>query len=1085
MGKGAYRELLGIPWKVILKVVIVLFILALPVLIWYVSPSKVMNVWLLDKTVPNKTYREHKGLVWALNYFKIHNQKKNEIFLYNRDYYGFFPKTKEEYDIVEFYKAAPENPDLIYITDTYGVYRQEYMLEQDEQRLMTGDRDLNDIFTGERSEKFFGGISQEDIFKLKTSLHNNTTLIAEWNTFNSPTTEDNRRQMEQILGVKWRKWMGRYFFDLDRNKEVALWMIRNYEEQSGKKWEFKGPGYVIASDWDQIIVLEQHKDFGSKELRMAYEPSYQKEFGNAMTVPYYYWFDFIDVEPDTEVCAKFYFDLTDEGKKKMEKVGLPSVFPAVVRKKAKDHTTYYLAGDMSDQESVPSFYAIAGSHWLRRWLSLNFKGESGYFYWRVYVPLMQKIINDVSLRDKNPVSTNPIVSVYQENSIEMTSRIEGKQLKVYTDNQWKPIFLKAINMGMAEPGKWFTEFPKDLSTYTRWLTLIGQMNCNAIRVYTLMDPSFYEALYLYNEANPTKPIWLMQGIWPEEHPPNDDYLDEAYNKGFQKEIEYGVDAIHGNVVIEERKGRAWGIYQADVSPYVIAFLVGRELEAKEVQANDLLNKGYSFQGQYFQTLKGASPTEGWLAGSCDAVVKYERENYGWSRPISIVSWPTMDILNHDSEWEALTDKSNQFDDLTSININHIKTTDELKCGFFGSYHIYPNYPDFMNNDSKYKAYRDAQGRFMYGGYLKDFMAVHSQYPAFVGEFGLANGMGNAHSNPDGLHHGSLTEEQQGNGIVRMMKAIKQEKYMGGAIFEWMDEWAKKTWTTEPFMIPYERHVLWHNIVCPEQNYGILANEAIEKVTSEYTLSDGKGLIEKMEMRTNEEYFFIDLYTNKLLDLKRTNLHIGLDTYSREWGERFFTPDKTVQAPSGMEFKIEIVNGTARLLVIPSYNYSQLKFASSSVADGVFQSIHPIINKERTTKDGVFIPAVYENASQMLIGDFEGSRNSWFQQGKKIRIRIPWQRILVTDPSSHYVLNDTRKMNTYPERDSFQTLKTEGFVVFAIVTNREDQLLDIFPGDKTFDKVEPFLWKGWEQPRYRERLKKSYEILQRFLKDFAE
>ena len=49
----------------------------------------------------------------------------------------------------------------------------------------------------------------------------------------------------------------------------------------------------------------------------------------------------------------------------------------------------------------------------------------------------------------------------------------------------------------------------------------------------------------------------------------------------------------------------------------------------------------------------------------------------------------------------------------------------------------------------------------------------------------------------------------------------------GIIFEWMDEWAKKTWTTEPYMIPYDRHILWHNTIDPEQNYGILALESAE------------------------------------------------------------------------------------------------------------------------------------------------------------------------------------------------------------------------------------------------------------------
>lgn len=127
--------------------------------------------------------------------------------------------------------------------------------------------------------------------------------------------------------------------------------------------------------------------------------------------------------------------------------------------------------------------------------------------------------------------------------------------------------------------------------------------------------------------------------------------------------------------------------------------------------------------------------------------------------------------------------------------------------------------------TSYAPYTDTAGSFRYGGYLQEFIAGHQKYPAIVAEFGLATGSGNAHENPDGYNRGGLTEEAQGTGIVRMMKAIEQEGYAGGIIFEWTDEWAKKTWITEPYIIPYDRNPLWHNAVDPEQNYGIYAMES--------------------------------------------------------------------------------------------------------------------------------------------------------------------------------------------------------------------------------------------------------------------
>lgn len=88
-----------------------------------------------------------------------------------------------------------------------------------------------------------------------------------------------------------------------------------------------------------------------------------------------------------------------------------------------------------------------------------------------------------------------------------------------------------------------------------------------------------------------------------------------------------VDAVHGNATIDERRGRAWGSYTANVSPYLIGYLVGRELEPHEVEETDLQHEGYRFIGQYLSTTKNATPTESWLAQSCDYLLSYEEKTY--------------------------------------------------------------------------------------------------------------------------------------------------------------------------------------------------------------------------------------------------------------------------------------------------------------------------------------------------------------------------------------------------------------------------------------------------------------------------
>jgi hypothetical protein len=1079
--------------KKFVYLILVLFLILLcfvPTMIWNLLPEHPLNVWILDKTVPTTTYREHRGLMWVLNFFKVENHLPKKPFYYNKDYYGFFPITRDKWTANDLNNAKPPNPDLIYITDTYGVYDNDYWVYNKD---------------GRRSPKIYAGLSSNDNFIVKKNLKNKMTFIAEWNTFNTPTTEENRSQLESVLGVTWKQWMGRYFIDLRRGKEVAEWMIDNYEKQYKEKWNFKGAGYVLCSNWDEIIVMEHEKDFDDDDIKITIDPKYQKEFQIDHPVHYYYWFDFIEPSPDTEVIAWYDWNLTEPGLAKIGKIGLGKHFPAIVRKKTSDYTSYYFAGDFADHEATPSVYKFAGLDKLRYFFNLDIKGEANYFYWKMYVPVMRKIIHDVFNVRKDIQIPKKEVETDKKGEIKLVSRTQNKSLQIYENKTWKNFFVKGVNMGMAVPGKFFTEFPSSVTQYSNWFKQIGDMNVNTIRVYTLMHPSFYQALYFYNQENPKKPLWLLQGIWPEENPPNGNYLSQSYREAFLKEIQYGVDSIHGNVTIPERKGRAYGTYVADVSPFTLGFLVGRELEAVEVVCDDKINKGYKYEGTYFSTEPQATPTEGWLAWACDNVVLHEEKNYSWTRPVSIVSWPTMDPTVHESEWDNINEKSSQFNDLTTININHIKTNAALIGGFFGSYHIYPNYPDFMNNELSYKNYRDAQGEFMYGGYLKEFMAAHTKYPALVAEFGLANGMSNVHTNPDGYNHGAISEEFQGAGTIRMMKAIQREGFAGGVIFEWMDEWAKKTWTTEPFMIPYERHVLWHNAIDPEQNYGILAYESLEKLEPDMVLEDNKGEISKIELRSNETYLYIDLFSISPLSFTNQNLLIGLDTYDRARGQFKYSPSIPTPAPSGIEFLINLsAKGPGRFLAAPSYNMGNMKFSSLRSLTGIFENIRLLTNKARITKTGRKIDAIYEDASLMRYGSFEGTNNQWIQDGNHIRIRIPWGRLMVSDPSSLRVIDDPRLMNYYPSPieegvpcgktsedqnknkiTEFKTTTTKGFIITALLQDKNSKnVIDVFPGDKNIEMPPTFQWSGWEVPHYRERLKKSYPILQKFLATFA-
>jgi hypothetical protein len=1026
-----------------------------PVIYWDRMSATRLNIWVADKTVPMPDYREHKGLMWILNHNKIAYSKTEDYFRYDKDYFGFFPVSANVYDTKEMPKGN-ENPDLIYVTDTYGVYTDDY---------------LTPNVKGTISNMIYGGLSLEELNSIKTNIGNGNTVIGEFNIASAPTNRENRKELESIFGLQWTGWKGRYFKELARDIEVPARLLENYEAQQKQKWKFSGEGYVLVSDNDEVVVLEAKKDVGKDGLKIIFNNGYGSEFNVEKEIPYQYWFEFVKVKPGREAIANYKLDLTDKGKKIMEGLGLAGEFPAVTRYRNSQYTSYYFAGDFADIQNIRGIWKYYGFDKIKAFTSSFDKKSTDYFYWNCYVPMMNKIISDIKL--KGQAESTHIV---ESENLKIFARTVKNSFQILKDGKWEDFFVKGVNIGAALPGKWFTDFPKDEEVYLDWFQKIGQMQANSIRIYTLLPPEFYNALEFYNRKHPEAPLWLFQEIWPEENPEGHDYLKKSYVDSYYKEIEYGIDAVHGKANIPERKGRAYGIYTSDVSKYVLGYLVGRELEPEEVETTNEKNAGFRYEGEYMSTEKTASPTEAWLAMNCDYVLKYEEGKYGIQHPVSIVSWPTLDVKEHDSEWNAPGLKSLEFNDKVSVNINNISQGKKMTAGFFGAYHIYPNYPDFINNEIKYNSYTDEEGRFRYGGYLKEFIETHTKYPALVAEFGLPTGMGNAHTSPDGYNHGAMTEGQQGEGIVRMMKAISREGYAGGLIFEWLDEWAKKTWITESYMIPYERHVLWHNALDPEQNYGLVAIESELGKDPEY-IKEGNGPIRKISLKKDSTFLYLDINFDKISDFTTEKLLIGFDTYERNKGEFRFSPHIDVTAATGLEFLLEFSGQkAARILSHPGYNIANNKFSSYVSSKGVFEEIRPIINSKRVRKDGSVIEAIHQDGSNLNFGDFESnSYNHWYFEGNNIHIRIPWGKLNFTDPSSLSVLDDNTVASDL-SRDKLRTVKTDGILISALLydLNKKEKI-------DMLSTIEPYKWKEWEIPQYRERLKKSYFIIQDYFK----
>ena len=74
-------------------VLCLLILIILPVILWHLEPDKECSMAIIDKVVPDETYREHNGIVFLLNHLKYKNSS-GAAFDLSKDYFGFSPNEK-------------------------------------------------------------------------------------------------------------------------------------------------------------------------------------------------------------------------------------------------------------------------------------------------------------------------------------------------------------------------------------------------------------------------------------------------------------------------------------------------------------------------------------------------------------------------------------------------------------------------------------------------------------------------------------------------------------------------------------------------------------------------------------------------------------------------------------------------------------------------------------------------------------------------------------------------------------------------------------------------------------------------------
>jgi hypothetical protein len=373
----------------------------------------------------------------------------------------------------------------------------------------------------------------------------------------------------------------------------------------------------------------------------------------------------------------------------------------------------------------------------------------------------------------------------------------------------KPFQVRGVNLGVALPGRFPAEFPEEVWLYRAWLELLSAMGANTVRVYTLLPPAFYRALLGHNLTHPKSPLYLFQGVWT-ELPEEEGYGDweGPFLEKFLLEGREVLDALHGNLRRPPKPGHAHGDYTADVSPWTLGLLVGREFEPYSMAAYNERHPGRAYRGRFVEALPGASPFEAYLAEVLDRLARYEWEAYGTARPLSVSNWPTLDPLYHPTEStreeeaalrrargeqvpeEVVKEYNN---DQVSLDMAKIQPIPGSPFTTFANYHAYPYYPDFMNLDPTYGKAVGPFGPSNYFGYLQDLKRHHGDQPVLIGETGVPSSRGLAHFQAQGFHHGGHSEEAQAAIDARLVQEVEAAGLAGTLVFAFLDEWFKKNW----------------------------------------------------------------------------------------------------------------------------------------------------------------------------------------------------------------------------------------------------------------------------------------------------
>lgn len=688
------------------------------------------------------------------------------------------------------------------------------------------------------------------------------------------------------------------------------------------------------------------------------------------------------------------------------------------------------------------------------------------------------------------------------------------------DGAYVPFEIRGVNLGTGIPGQWGTDYVIDEETYLRWFQWIQEMGANTIRVYTILQDDFYNALYTYNterEAQGEEPLWLLHGVWIDDYVQNShrDAYDDDFLQTFLEDSRTLVDILHGNRNVSLGRGEGSGSYRRDVSPWVIGYILGVDWQDVTVAYTDeKYPERNQYAGMYLYTTEDATPFEAMLCQVGDQIIQYETQRYKEQRLVAFSNWPTTDPFTYP---EAVSD---HFMKCAQIDVEHIQATDAFLSGQFASYHVYSYYPDYLQYLSTVEEevaeeeasgqteeemggvpydsvltgdeqadFYDSRGRYnTYYAYLQ-MLNRHHNIPVVISEYGVTTGRGMAQEdvNTD-RNQGYMTEAEQGQALIECYEDIMAAGSAGSCIFSWQDEWFKRAWNTM-HAVDLDKSPFWSDYQTSDQFFGFLTFDPGEEESVCYVDGDTSEWTEEDVVQTREEGSLSMKYDEKFLyflvewedfDPEEDILYIPIDTTPKTGSTYCENYDISFERPCDFVIRIAGEDGS-RVLVQERYEVLRATYFQETdqrnpylepvdADTPVFRRIEMVLQLTNNLgRRGQPTYPTYETG-KLRCGngnpeaeDFDSLADFCFTESG-VEIRLPWQLLNFANPSEMMIHDD------YYEHYGVEYIQIDEMYVGVAAGESAEYRIP----------MESFALEGWgTSVTYHERLKESYYIMKKY------